>query len=81
MGEILGATLATIHNLTFWSRFMDEVRQSIIDGRFEEVRRETHERFPASTEPKPVAQGTKKQDERGGSKGSHGRKKTRSGGD
>lgn len=70
VGEILGATLATVHNLTFWARFMGEVRQSILDGTFEELRVRTHETFPASKKPKPVAQGTKKQSGGGGRGGS-----------
>ncbi len=72
VGEILGATLATIHNLTFWAQFMGRVRESIFEGTFEETRRWAHEVFPASRAPKPVAQGTKKQDGRSGRGGSSG---------
>ncbi len=53
VGEILAASLATIHNLTWYARFMDQMRQSIIDGTFEAFRASVHERYPAS-EPKPV---------------------------
>ena len=53
VGEILAASLATIHNLTWYARFMDQMRQSIIGGTFEAFRASVHERYPAS-DPKPV---------------------------
>ncbi len=72
VGEILGATLATIHNLTFWSRFMGRLRASIVAGEFEAFRRDTHERYPARKDPKPVADGgdggQRKRSKRGGKK-------------
>jgi queuine tRNA-ribosyltransferase len=42
VGDVLGATLVTIHNLTWFATFMADMRQSIIDGRFEAFRREVH---------------------------------------
>lgn len=57
VGEILGATLATVHNLTFWSWFMARMRESIVEGRFEQFRRATHESWPADRGPQPVAGG------------------------
>lgn len=39
--EMIGATLASIHNERFIVRLVDGIRQSIIDGAFEEYRRET----------------------------------------
>jgi len=53
VGEILAASLATIHNLSWYARFMDRMRQSIIDGSFENFRKEVHRHYPES-EPKPV---------------------------
>jgi queuine tRNA-ribosyltransferase len=51
VGEVLGATLATLHNIHFFAAFMDEMRQSIIEGRFEAFRKEVH----ATWEEKPQA--------------------------
>ena len=42
VGDVLGATLVTIHNLTWFATFMADMRQSIIEGRFEAFRREVH---------------------------------------
>ncbi len=52
VGEILGASLATIHNLTWFAAFMDKMRQSIIDGTFEDFRRWVHEIYPEQPERK-----------------------------
>ena len=49
IGEILSATLATIHNLTWFAQFMANMRQSIVEGRFEEYRKWVHEVYPPST--------------------------------
>lgn len=38
--EILGIRLVSLHNVAFLTKLMREVRQSIIEGRFEELRRE-----------------------------------------
>jgi queuine tRNA-ribosyltransferase len=48
VGEILGTTLATIHNLHWFAAFMARMRQSIIDGTFEDFRREVHQAYPES---------------------------------
>jgi queuine tRNA-ribosyltransferase len=55
VGEILAASLSTIHNLAWYARFMRRMRESIVEGRFEAFRREVHETFPDSKEPAPVA--------------------------
>jgi queuine tRNA-ribosyltransferase len=55
VGEVLGSTLATIHNLRWFGSFMGRMRDSILEGRFEEFRAEVHETWPESTEPAPVA--------------------------
>ena len=49
VGEILGATLATIHNLTWFAKFMAKMRQSIIENRFDEFRA-GHTVYPEKTE-------------------------------
>jgi queuine tRNA-ribosyltransferase len=42
-GEILGARLATLHNLTYYEELMREIRQSIEAGQFEAFRDRFHE--------------------------------------
>ena len=76
IGEILSATLATIHNLTWFANFMGDMRQSIVEGRFEAYRKWVHEVYPPSTgAPQKQAQSTrsgnnsnKKHSDRKGSK-------------
>ena len=43
--ELLAYRLATIHNLRFVLRLMEEMRSAIVDRRFETYRAEFHERF------------------------------------
>ena len=43
--ELLGFRLATIHNLRFVLRMMEEMREAIVDGTFEEYRQAFHARF------------------------------------
>ncbi|MEY3213313.1 MAG: hypothetical protein RIT28_3794 [Pseudomonadota bacterium] len=60
VGEVLGATLATLHNIHFFAAFMDEMRQSIIEGRFEAFRKEVHatwEEKPQANSVRPVKPG------------------------
>ncbi len=47
VGDILGAVLATLHNLHWYARFMEGMRQSILDGSFQDFRRMVHEVYPA----------------------------------
>jgi queuine tRNA-ribosyltransferase len=49
VGEILAATLTTIHNLTWYASFMARMRQSIVDGTFESYRQWVHEIYPEKT--------------------------------
>lgn len=46
ISEILSATLATIHNLTWFANFMSDMRNSIIEGTFEEFRSWVHRVYP-----------------------------------
>ena len=48
VGEILGATLASVHNIHWFNRFMAEMRQSILEGTFEAFRERVHEVYPGS---------------------------------
>ena len=43
--ELLAYRLATIHNLRFILRLMEEMRQAILEGRFQAYRAEFHSRF------------------------------------
>ncbi len=50
IGDILSATLATIHNLTWFAQFMKKMRASIVDGHFDEFRKEVQMNYPESTD-------------------------------
>ena len=47
-GEILGARLASLHNLRFYLRLMAEAREAIAAGRFDALRRRVVELGDAS---------------------------------
>ena len=54
VGEILSATLASIHNITWFHRFMADMRQSIVENRFAAFRKGVHEIYPPGEQrPKP----------------------------
>ena len=55
IGEILGATLATIHNLTWFAHFMRDMRNSILEKRFSKYREWVHRIYPETTQNKPKA--------------------------
>ncbi|NPA17477.1 tRNA guanosine(34) transglycosylase Tgt [Persephonella sp.] len=44
-GEITGMTLATIHNLRYYSRLMEDIRHAIGEGRFKEFKKEFYEKY------------------------------------
>ena len=44
-GEILGATLLSIHNLRFLIRLMEQMREAILEGRFGAFRRKFYENY------------------------------------
>lgn len=46
VGEVLGATLATVHNLHFFADLMGRIRQAVIDGTLNALRREIAEVYP-----------------------------------
>ncbi|MBM74335.1 MAG: tRNA guanosine(34) transglycosylase Tgt [Proteobacteria bacterium] len=72
IGDILSATLATIHNLTWFAKFMKRMRQSIIEHRFDEFRKEVHQTYPESQESK-----SNKKSNTDGKRGSQGSRKKR----
>ncbi|TVQ91465.1 MAG: tRNA guanosine(34) transglycosylase Tgt [Deltaproteobacteria bacterium] len=56
VGEILGTTLATVHNIHWFHRFMRDMRQSIIDGTFETFRKGVHQTYPEVDDGPPAGQ-------------------------
>lgn len=60
VGEVLGASLATIHNLSWFAQFMAAMRQSLVEGRFEAFRAQVHETYPEKPREKPKPKGRRK---------------------
>ena len=56
VGEILAASLTTIHNLHWYASFMARMRASIVDGTFEQFRAWVHEIYPEKTEVSAAAE-------------------------
>ena len=77
MGEILGATLASVHNIAWFNAFMAEMRNSILEGRFESFRKMVHEIYPEGAPRSPEGKGKGKS--RGGPGSGPHNKKNRSG--
>ena len=50
VGEVLGATLCTVHNLTFFKTMMDRGREAILRGDFASYRREIKALYPEKHE-------------------------------
>jgi queuine tRNA-ribosyltransferase len=50
IGEVLGATLATIHNVSFFGQFMERMRASIEAGTFASFRDDVHKLYPEKQE-------------------------------
>jgi queuine tRNA-ribosyltransferase len=55
VGEILAASLASIHNIAWFHQFMDAMRTSILERRFEAFRREVHAVWPVQQDREPAA--------------------------
>jgi len=53
VGEVLGTTLATVHNLTYFEDLMARVRSSIVDGTFQALRKEVKALYPEKTTAAP----------------------------
>lgn len=49
VGEVLGATLCTVHNLHFFQELMRRARTAITEGRFAAFRRDIKELYPETT--------------------------------
>src|SRR5262249_14040889 len=46
VGEVLSATLVSIHNIAWFHQFRDAMRTSIVEGRFEAFRNEIRALYP-----------------------------------
>jgi len=71
VGEVLGASLTTIHNLRWFADFMAGMRQSIVEGRFQAFREDVHRVWPEKTgsaTQKPARKGSGRKKKRGPSK-------------
>ena len=64
MREILGATLASVHNISWFHQFMAAMRESILDGSFDAFRARVHELYPERTGSKPGRSSKKKRPSR-----------------
>ena len=53
VGEILAATLASVHNIAWFQQFMTAMRLSILDGTFEAFRTRVREIYPEGTPEDP----------------------------
>jgi queuine tRNA-ribosyltransferase len=68
VGEVLGATLTTLHNLTWFASFMDRMRESILNGEFEAFRRWTADVYPERPPQPKQPKGPGKKARKGGKK-------------
>lgn len=75
VNEILGATIASIHNLAWFADFGREMRQAILEGRFQAFREEIHRIYPEGEPETPEGAGVGKSRE--GRRPSRGRKRSR----
>ncbi len=75
VGEILGSTLCSVHNITWFHAFMGRMRQSILDDEFEAFRKWVHEVYPEGAPEEPEGAGKGKS--RGG--GARGKNRKRGG--
>lgn len=60
VNEILGATVASIHNLAWFADFGREMRQAILEGRFQAFREEIHRIYPDGEPEAPEGQSVRK---------------------
>ena len=56
VGEILSATLVSVHNIAWFHQFMAEMRTSIVEGRFQAFREEVRRIYPPEP-PEPPRKG------------------------
>jgi queuine tRNA-ribosyltransferase len=58
VGEILAATLVSVHNIAWFQQFMAKMRGSIVDGSFEAFRADVHEHYPEDAKEVQATVGT-----------------------
>jgi queuine tRNA-ribosyltransferase len=58
VGEVLAATLVSVHNIAWFHQLMGAVRESIVEHRFAALRNEINELYPAEP-PDPVRRSTR----------------------
>jgi queuine tRNA-ribosyltransferase len=63
VGEILAASLASIHNIAWFHQFMSTMRERIVEGQFESFRKEVRERYPEGAPADP--EGKRKRKKKG----------------
>lgn len=59
VGEVLGATLVSVHNIAWFHQFMAEMRAAILEGRFRAFREEVARVYPAEA-PEPARKGKRR---------------------
>jgi queuine tRNA-ribosyltransferase len=57
VGEVLAATLVSVHNIAWFHQFMAEMRQSIVEQRFDAFRQEVREIYPPEPPEPPSPKG------------------------
>jgi len=62
VGEILAATLISVHNIAWFHQFMAEMRTSIEEGRFEAFREEVRRIYPPEP-PEPPRKGRRREED------------------
>ncbi len=73
VGEIMAATLASVHNIAWFQQYMAAMRMSILDGSFESFRKNVHEIYPEGEPANPEGSGKpKSRAGKGGAKRSRG---------
>lgn len=60
--ELLAYRLATIHNLSFYQRLMEEMRRAVLNGSFEELRARFHQMYVPVEEETRLAQRKRRQE-------------------
>jgi tRNA-guanine family transglycosylase len=68
VGDVLGTTLASIHNIHWFQSFMARMRLSILEGRFQAFRETVWTVYPEKTVAKSKSPPKKSRGNRGGRK-------------
>ncbi len=75
VGEVLSATLCSIHNIHWFQTFMAQMRQAIVDGEFQAFRKRVHEVYPPGAAGGAAEARAKKASMKGKGRGRGGRKR------